>query len=204
MSTYIPLEAVRVATPCNADWNRMTGDERTRFCQSCAKNVYNLSGMTRAEAENLIREKEGNLCVRFYRRTDGTILTDDCPVALRAMRRPVRWTASLLTMVFAPAFAFAAVLTAGKLNATTFKDGLRSVPLFATVAGWFDPQVPPTTVAIAGAIAPMPVPTATPAPTPPPEMGEFTTAPVMGKMVDKTQLQCAPYVGMSNAEKPDL
>jgi hypothetical protein len=181
MSTHIPLEAVRVATPCNADWNRMTGDERTRFCQSCTKNVYNLSGMTRTDAENLIREKEGNLCVRFYRRADGTILTDDCPVALKAMRRPVRWTASLLTMVFAPAFAFAAVLTAGKVNATMFKDGLRSVPLFVTVAGWFDPQgqtIAMGAPAIAGGMTVAP-PVATPTP---PTLGEITE-PIMGEPV---------------------
>jgi hypothetical protein len=31
--------------------------------------------MTRAQAEQLVQEKEGKLCTRFYRRTDGTILT---------------------------------------------------------------------------------------------------------------------------------
>ena len=31
-------------------------------------------------------EKEGRLCVRFYTRADGTVLTQDCPVGLRAVR----------------------------------------------------------------------------------------------------------------------
>lgn len=48
--------------------------------------MYNLSELSRNEAENLIREKEGRLCVRFFRRADGTILTKDCPVGLRAAR----------------------------------------------------------------------------------------------------------------------
>jgi hypothetical protein len=39
MSTLIPLENVRVASPCRADWNLMEGAESSRFCQSCAKYV---------------------------------------------------------------------------------------------------------------------------------------------------------------------
>ena len=40
------------------------------------------------EAERLIAEREGRLCVRFYQRTDGTVLTADCEVGVR--RRRVR------------------------------------------------------------------------------------------------------------------
>jgi len=80
----IPLESVSVASPCPADWNAMQGDDHARFCKTCAKNVYNLSAMTRNEAEALIRAKEGHLCIRYYQRADGTILTQDCPVGLMA------------------------------------------------------------------------------------------------------------------------
>ena len=83
-NTRLPLLArARVASACNADWEKMVGDDRTRFCGSCRKNVYNLSAMTAAEAEALLREKEGDLCARLYRRADDTILTADCPVGLR-------------------------------------------------------------------------------------------------------------------------
>jgi len=81
------LNHVRIATPCKADWDQMTGNERVRFCSQCTLNVYNLSGMTRADAESLIARTEGRLCVRFYRRSDGSIITKDCPVGLRAIRR---------------------------------------------------------------------------------------------------------------------
>ena len=84
-----PLDKVRVAAPCNADWNAMIGDYRTRFCGHCNLHVYNLSSMTKAEAESLIARSEGKLCVRFYRRADGSILTENCPVGLRAIRRRV-------------------------------------------------------------------------------------------------------------------
>ncbi len=84
-----PLEGVRVAAPCPADWDRMVGDERARFCDRCSLHVYNLSGMTRREAEALVTNAEGRLCVRYYSRPDGTILTQDCPVGLRAIRQKV-------------------------------------------------------------------------------------------------------------------
>jgi hypothetical protein len=82
------LDQVRVASPCKADWNEMLGDERVRFCLSCEKNVYNLSSMQREDAENLLRERLGNdLCIRFYQRADGTILTQDCPEGVKKKRR---------------------------------------------------------------------------------------------------------------------
>lgn len=75
-----PLDNIRIASPCSADWNGMFGNDRMRFCGECKLNVYNLSGMSRDEAENLISSAEGRLCVRFYRRQDGTIITQNCPV----------------------------------------------------------------------------------------------------------------------------
>lgn len=82
----------------------MTGEDRVRFCGECKKNVYNLSALRSAEALELIDKTEGGLCVRFYKRTDGTVLTADCPVGLRAAARR---TAILVTSVFA------AILTIG-------------------------------------------------------------------------------------------
>jgi hypothetical protein len=81
------LDNIRVAAPCTADWTKMPGDERVRACGDCNKNVYNLSGMTREEAEALLVEKEGRLCVRYYRRTDGTILFGDCTIGVSRRRR---------------------------------------------------------------------------------------------------------------------
>ena len=89
-----PLDHVTVAAPCSADWDEMIGDERARFCGLCKLSVYNLSGMTRREAEALIAGAEGRLCVRYYRRADGTILTDNCPVGLRAIKRRLSRIAS--------------------------------------------------------------------------------------------------------------
>jgi len=82
------LDQIRVASPCKADWNEMVGDERARFCLSCEKNVYNLSSMQRDEAEAFLNERlGGEICVRFYQRADGTILTQDCPEGVKKKRR---------------------------------------------------------------------------------------------------------------------
>lgn len=88
-----PLDRVKVASPCKADWAQMIGTERVRFCGQCNLNVYNLSSMTKMQAESLIADTEGRLCVRFYRRADGSILTRDCPVGLRAIRRRLAYLA---------------------------------------------------------------------------------------------------------------
>ncbi len=89
MQTQIPLlQSVRVASPCHADWEGMetVEGERVKFCISCSKNVYNLSAMSQSEAESLLLKHEGRLCVRYYRRSDGTILTNDCRNGANAVR----------------------------------------------------------------------------------------------------------------------
>ena len=101
------LDDIRVASPCHERWDAMTGDEQSRFCGSCRKNVYNLSAMTREAAEALVRSKEGELCVRYFRRTDGTILTADCPVGVRRKRVQLVAAAGAVTALAAGAVAFA-------------------------------------------------------------------------------------------------
>jgi hypothetical protein len=64
----------------------MIGTDRARFCGQCSLNVYNLSAMTAQEAEDLISRTEGRLCVRFFRRADGSVLTQNCPVGFAAVR----------------------------------------------------------------------------------------------------------------------
>ena len=95
------LDDIRIASPCSSDWNSMYGDDRSRFCSDCKLNVYNLSGMTRDEAEQLVMNSEGRLCVRFFRRKDGTILTQDCPVGWRAVKRRVSRIAVAVSSIMA-------------------------------------------------------------------------------------------------------
>jgi len=94
------LDRIKIAAPCPITWEQMVGDERVRFCHHCQLNVYNLSSLNKAEAEALLASTEGRLCARLYRRSDGTVITKDCPVGLRALRRRVgRSAAAVFALV---------------------------------------------------------------------------------------------------------
>lgn len=184
---FVALDSIEVANPCRADWNRMKGDGRTRFCATCVKNVYNLSGISRSEAEELVRASEGKLCVRFYLRADGTIITDDCPVGLRAMRRPLKWMATTLAIVAAPLFTFATVMTGGRVNAAQVIESLRQSPPVNTVFNWLQPPVPVGAMAIAG----------TPLPPPPPLIGKIAA------FVGDLSLQALSKTHNMQCDEPD-
>lgn len=111
-----PLDNIRVASPCSADWNQMYGNERRRFCGDCKLNVYNLSDMTRDQAENFLMASEGRVCVRFFRRADGTVLTRNCPVGWRAIRRSAsRVVTASFSLVAGVLFGFVGLRTADSL-----------------------------------------------------------------------------------------
>lgn len=96
------IDDVAVAAPCPVSWEGMEsieGDERIRHCTLCRLNVYNLSDMTRKEVKELFQNSDEQLCIRLYRRQDGTIITRDCPVGRRladACKRKMRATAAAL------------------------------------------------------------------------------------------------------------
>jgi hypothetical protein len=151
------LSRVSVAKPCSASWDEMLGGDRVRSCEHCRKKVYNLSAMTAEEAVALVRQAEGGrqVCVRFYRRADGTMLTQDCPVGLARVRRRV-------------ARAAAAVFGSVLVGATGFTRLFRGRE-----------ETPPQP--IMGAPVAMPAPVTAPAPTvtmgEPAIMGDIAVAP---------------------------
>jgi hypothetical protein len=98
------LDNLRVAAPCDVAWDDMVGNGRVRHCDSCQNQVFNISAMSRADAEVLLRERSENVCVRFYRRFDGTIMTRDCSVGVR-LRYGTRAVMAVLTTVVLGALA---------------------------------------------------------------------------------------------------
>ena len=99
------LEDLKVAAPCDVSWNAMRGNGRVRDCPSCEKQVFNIAGMTRSEAELLLVQRAEGVCARFFRRTDGTIMTADCPVGVR-LRHRMQVTMALVTAALAGALVF--------------------------------------------------------------------------------------------------
>jgi hypothetical protein len=120
MAQPFTLDVIQVAKPCHAAWDKMAGDARVRHCGDCHKNVYNLSEMTRADAEALLQKHEGRLCVRYYVRADGTMLTADCPVGLLAAahRRLAGWFAAIAASLLTVA-AFGNMLARGGASRST-------------------------------------------------------------------------------------
>lgn len=106
-----PLRVLRIASPCSASWDDMAGDERARFCRDCRLHVYDVANLTAAEALELIRRHEGQrLCLRLHRRADGTVITRDCPVGWRELKRKTLQAAAAVA-------ALTVALGAGTLTA---------------------------------------------------------------------------------------
>jgi len=98
------LPRLTVATPCPADWNAMSGDDRVRFCGDCGRNVYNISALTRRQVYRLVEAHEGKPpCIRMFRRPDGTIVTRRCLADLHAAARSV-WLRACAYAAMAVAF----------------------------------------------------------------------------------------------------
>ena len=107
------LSDLRTAFNCPAKWSHMHGDERVRHCTHCKLNVYNISAMTREEAVNLLEENGEKVCVRYYQRADGAILTQPCG---RAAKVAFRWRMATISVIsalgfglFMPVYAGAAI-----------------------------------------------------------------------------------------------
>src|ERR1043165_8374974 len=77
MSIRRPLDLIEVKSPCQRDWDRMSGSDQTRFCDHCQRHVHDLSAMTLRDAEALICRDASSLCVRFTRLADGKLRTLD-------------------------------------------------------------------------------------------------------------------------------
>lgn len=83
------LDRIEITSPCNADWDEMTGSEQIRYCTECNKYVYNLSAMTRRDAEELVATRRSQMCTRMTRDLNGgTITVDSLPPVRLLGRRP--------------------------------------------------------------------------------------------------------------------
>ena len=131
---------IKIATPCTADWDSMSGDERTRFCGQCKLNVYNISEMTTREAATLIRKNEGRACVRLYRRQDGSIITKNCPVGLKKLQDRMREVAAAVGFQL----ALTALLSSQAQACDTLKEPAGGQPVAISVGGIESISVQPT------------------------------------------------------------
>ena len=166
----INLDQLSIAAPCDANWKDMSGDERSRACSLCKKNVYNISAMSRTEAESLIRANEGDICIRLFKRADGTVIVDNCPVGLRAIRNRLRWigagVAAALTFLGTAAFAALSSSATPASSGTLVNSSSATPTKSGTLKAWLYPAVAPEPVPVQMMMGKCAAPVSTPAPTP--------------------------------------
>jgi len=146
------IDDVAVAAPCPISWEGMEsieGDERIRHCTLCRLNVYNLSDMTRKEVKELFQNSDEQLCIRLYRRQDGTIITRDCPVGRRlvdACKRKMRAVAAALLAFLHIIPAKASDLSYKEYTESSAPSESEERRPSAGGAAWFKPNVWPKQV----------------------------------------------------------
>lgn len=170
------LDRVEIASPCTMSWEQLTPMEggqgadgkigvggmhprsadAVRHCAQCNLNVYNVANMTREETLTLIEQWEPGtrLCAALHRRSDGTIITRDCPVGVRAARqrlvRIASRAAAAVMLLLTGGILFARAQNAEQANPwgnvnedrTTVKARLRDTQPFARVCDLVRPRKP--------------------------------------------------------------
>ncbi len=165
MRRALSLEVLRVENPCTQPWDAMRGDGRTRFCEGCQLHVHNLSAMPRDEAERLVCEASGRLCVRYEVAADGAVMTLDYQEP-RGRRGGWRfWTA--IGAVGALLAGAAQAIMSGRQQQTVMIAGAitRPVTVAPVPVGRADPtwrMGSPATGVVMGDVASGPAPAATP------------------------------------------
>lgn len=146
-----PLSQMRAAAPCQQSWDTMSGNDQVRFCSQCYKKVYKFSNLNRAQAIDLVTAHEGRACVAYYRRADGSVMAEECPVGLRRVQRPFHFARMTATALLLPLLGFTSLLGISKLTGapTRAADGgddlvvsLRAWQPFTTIAEILDPTPP--------------------------------------------------------------
>ena len=89
MPSKLFLKNLTIPSPCSVDWNSMKGNDQVRFCEHCQLSVHNLSEMTRREAERLVSDSKGRLCVQFVSDANGKPLLAEAGMKLHRISRRV-------------------------------------------------------------------------------------------------------------------
>ena len=135
------LDVIQVPNPCPEKWATMRGDDEVRHCDVCEKNVYNLSAMSTARAEALLEEREGRVCVRFYRRADGTVSTVDCaPIRFAKLRQAARRTMIGAAAMFVALLGL--VTSLGLFRASGLMEWVESSAIGEIAkSSWIEPEI---------------------------------------------------------------
>ncbi len=170
-----PLDTIKIASPCPVEWDMMDGDDKVRFCLQCQLHVYNFSAMSRDEAEELVERSEGRLCARFWRRADGTAITQDCPVGLSMARRRLRLILAGAATAMLMLVGFVLTILSNPRGSEHGRSRVSDIEPVRTILDWVAPSLPfpPGTMGKVCVPHPAQQPEALPAPAVEPDKDEL-------------------------------
>ena len=107
-------QPLRIASPCEMDWDSMLGNDRIRFCEHCQLAVHNIDFATPKQIRRLVARSRGRLCVN-YRQPEVTRRAP--PVLYKIGRR----TSVIAASAFSATLSISTALAApANLNSTVF------------------------------------------------------------------------------------
>lgn len=126
------MRNTQIAAPCSVKWDDMTGDDVARMCAQCNLHVVNTFMLTDEEVlAALQRIHQGErICMRVYRRADGTFMTRNCPVGIQRIRERIHkaatWLAAGLSMLVSMATSVAANAAPSQSTAAAGTSGINA------------------------------------------------------------------------------
>ncbi len=60
-----PIKNIRLAFPCQENWDKMTNNEKGKFCEKCGNQVVDFRDKSKDELENEIFHSNTRVCGRF-------------------------------------------------------------------------------------------------------------------------------------------
>jgi hypothetical protein len=69
------LDSLTIDSPCPKDWNEMSGDDKSRYCEVCNKHVFNIISMSLDQSCDLLANSDGSICLRVAVDREGHVVT---------------------------------------------------------------------------------------------------------------------------------
>ncbi len=114
--------------------------------------MHNVKELSEAEVVQLLSEATGRVCGRVYQRSDGTVLTKDCPVGVAKVRRQVAMAFLTVAAIVVAALGLRAKGPSGSTQAggvfhtdlksrlVDAKEYLRDTAIFGPIIDRLDPR----------------------------------------------------------------
>ena len=105
MSARDSASQIRIASPCDVDWDSMAGNDRVRFCEHCKLTVHNVDFINKKQLRRLIARSGDRLCVNYRQPAPQLSPT---PILYKIGRRTSVIAASAFSATLSISSAFAA------------------------------------------------------------------------------------------------